>query len=106
MGITTVFFFNAIKYLFLMFLGICACVVLIKLAFGTLHIHVTVDNLNQLIGKEAVADDEMTEESTKIVEAQQKELERFKELLRSRKSFPEEVIEKLTYEDLLKFKEG
>lgn len=39
---------SIIAFLFQVFLYICAVIVLVKLAFGTLHIHVSIDNLDEI----------------------------------------------------------
>lgn len=107
-------------YSFLIFLGICAIVVLIKLAFGTLHIHITVDNLDDLIGQKqqkntdrivyrksdyAPRAESVPKVENAIAESpEQKELERFKELLRARGMLSKDEIDRMTYEDLKRFK--
>ena len=98
---------NIIWYLFWLFIGICACVVLIKLAFGTLHIHITVDNFYELT-KKAKGSNESREfridmkkvENAFSESAQEKELRRFKEMLRTRGTLSPEEIDRITYEDL------
>ena len=105
-----------LKALFELFLGICAAVVLIKLAFGTLHINITVDNLDDLIKKQVAANVKLGgtyvqkgKDVIKVADAknpQEKELERFKELLRNRGTLSKEEIDRLTYEDLQTFRRG
>lgn len=114
--------FAILKYLFLLFLGICACVVLIKLAFGTLHIHITVDNPEIFI-KQATANQNRSRdvrELTKLFKEeperrepqreeetpQEKELRRFKEMLKSDGLLSAKEIDAITYEDLQKYKKG
>ena len=112
------FILNALWYLFLLFLGICACVVLIKLAFGTLHIHITIDNpeiftktvnkkenfreLRSILKEEPRRNDRSGEEET----PQGRELRRFKEMLKSDGMLSDGEIEAITYEDLQRYKKG
>lgn len=115
-GLTAIL--NVLWYLFLLFLGICACVVLIKLAFGTLHIHITIDNpeiftktvnkkedfreLRSILKEEPRRNDRSGEEET----PQGRELRRFKEILKSDGMLSDREIEAITYEDLQRYKEG
>ena len=100
-------FLYILWYMFLVFLGICACIVLIKLAFGTLHIHITVDNFYEL-SKKAKGEGEtgkynvdMQKVETAFAETpQEKELRRFKKMLRTRGTLSPEEIDRITYEDL------
>lgn len=104
-------FLMLLWYLFLMFLGICACIVLIKLAFGTLHIHITVDNFYDVM-KNANASEDYGEYDVDMKKAedvftespQERELRRFKELLRTRGTLSAEEIDRITYEDLQNMK--
>ena len=109
-------------YLFLLFLGICACIVLIKLAFGTLHIHITIDNpeilLKQQNGEQKRKTDvsglvsifeeaQNKKESRAVVETpQEKELRRFKEMLKSDGLLSSKEIDAITYEDLQRYKKN
>ena len=115
-GLTAIL--NVLWYLFLLFLGICACVVLIKLAFGTLHIHITIDNpeiftktvkkkedfreLRSILKEEPRRNDRSGEEET----PQGRELRRFKEMLKSDGMLSDREIEAITYEDLQRYKKG
>ncbi len=115
-GLTAIL--NVLWYLFLLFLGICACVVLIKLAFGTLHIHITIDNpeiftktvnkkedfreLRSILKEEPRRNDRSGEEET----PQGRELRRFKEMLKSDRMLSDREIEAITYEDLQRYKNG
>ena len=106
--------------IFVLFLGICACVVLIKLAFGTLHIHITIDNPELFVKQQSVEAKRKTDvsglvsifeeekqrgEPERVAETQQeKELRRFKEMLKSDGLLSDREIEAITYEDLQRYK--
>ena len=106
--------------IFVLFLGICACVVLIKLAFGTLHIHITIDNPELFVKQQSVEakrktdvsglvsmfeEEKQRREPERVAETQQeKELRRFKEMLKSDGLLSDREIEAITYEDLQRYK--
>lgn len=112
--------FMLLWYGFVFFLGICACVVLIKLAFGTLHIHITIDNPELFVKQQGVEakrktdvsglvsifeEEKQRREPERVAETQQeKELRRFKEMLKSDGLLSDREIEAITYEDLQRYK--
>ena len=117
MGIITIMW-----YLFVLFLGICACVVLIKLAFGTLHIHITIDNPELFINQQNEGQRKKTDarglvnifeetqsrrEPKEVAETpQEKELRRFKEMLKSDGLLSSAEIDSITFEDLQRYKKN
>ena len=112
--------FMLLWYGFVFFLGICACVVLIKLAFGTLHIHITIDNPELFVKQQGVEakrktdvsglvsifeEEKQRREPERVAETQQEqELRRFKEMLKSDGLLSDREIEAITYEDLQRYK--